>query len=125
MGRRISRPLPPNVQPNGFIKTVKLLSYGLQGDDPWAKVELSHDDVQRLLLFLQTTPSAAKVGDLRRQFAELEQKLQLVRTPAGRRQTSPWEPLPYTGALRRPPVEESIPDEPQKESGNWPTAADW
>jgi hypothetical protein len=103
---------------------VKVLSYGLQGDDPWAKVELSHDDVQRLLLFLQTTPTATRVGDLRRQFAELEQKLKHVRTPAGRRRPSPWEPLPHTG-LQRPPVDEAIPDEPQPEKRDWPTAADW
>lgn len=103
---------------------MKVLSYGLQGDSPWAKVELSHDDVQRLLLFLQTTPAAARVGDLRRQFGDLEQKLQQVRTPDDRRRPSPWEPLPH-GQLQRPPVEESIPDEPQPEKGTYPTAADW
>jgi hypothetical protein len=104
---------------------VKVLSYGLQGDDPWAKVELSHDDVQRLLLFLQTTPAAARVGDLRRQLADLENKLKQVRLPDPRRRPSPWEPLSYTGGLQRPVVEAEVPDEPKPEKGSYPSAADW
>jgi hypothetical protein len=85
---------------------VKLLSFGLQGGDPWAKIQFSHDDVERLLLFLQTARGAEHVGDLRTELAEIERKLQVV-APAGPARRSPWKPLPYTGALQRQPDDDT------------------
>ena len=94
------KPVPRDVDDD-----VKLLAYGLQAGDPWAKIEFSQDDVRRLLLFLQTARGAEHVGDLRTHLAEIEQKLRLV-TPPGQAKPSPWQPLPFTGALQRPPEDD-------------------
>ncbi|MBC7541791.1 MAG: hypothetical protein H7338_03590 [Candidatus Sericytochromatia bacterium] len=89
---------------------MKLLSYGLQAGDPWAKIEFSHDDVERLLLFLQTARGAEHVGDLRTQLAQIEHKLRIV-APPGPARRSPWKPLPFTGALQRP-AKDDTPEQP-------------
>lgn len=57
---------------------MKLISHGLQGGKPFAKVEFTLEDIERLTKFLFFAPGGAWVGDLRRELEAIGAKMRQV-----------------------------------------------
>lgn len=60
---------------------MKLISHGLQGGKPWAKVEFALEDLERLNDFLFTARGGNWVGDLRRQMQAIADKMRQLTEP--------------------------------------------